>query len=307
MRWIAPTVGLLAVTLALGCISLPKPAPYNYFVLTPLEPGAAGSAPAAGREAPARPTSPVLVVGRVTLPDYLDREALAMRVGAQQLTYSQGDRWAEPLEDGLARTVRQNLGLLLEPGIRVARRGFATAPDYSVGLDVLRFERLGTRQVELWARFTVRARGAVVHEGETHLIESTTGADAGAAASALSQALGKLSQEIASAVLAVRSSAPAPSSGSGGRSPGKVERLRDAHTRRSFQRPRLKSSPPATAMVENEVVMAMNTPVGPKPTCFASTHASGISSTQEQRRFSHVGVQVSPAPLNDCPSTMPYA
>lgn len=60
-------------------------------------------------------------------------------------------------------------------------------------------------------------------------------------------------------------------------------------------------------MVENATAIATNTPSGPKFAHRASIHASGISHSQKQNRFSSVGVQVSPAPLNDWVSTIPYA
>ncbi len=44
-------------------------------------------------------------------------------------------------------------------------------------------------------------------------------------------------------------------------------------------------------------------PDGPQPSCSASTHASGICQTRKQPKFSHVGVDGSPAPLNACVST----
>ncbi len=51
----------------------------------------------------------------------------------------------------------------------------------------------------------------------------------------------------------------------------------------------------------------MNTPCGPICQWIASSHATGIWNTQKQNRLIHVGVQVSPAPLNDCVNTRPYA
>src|SRR5712692_4790804 len=78
-------------------------------------------------------------------------------------------------------------------------------------------------------------------------------------------------------------------------------------TRISFQRPRRNTSRLITARVENAMVIARNTPLGPKPAGLASRYASGISQSQKQNRLIIVGVNVSPAPLNACVSTMPYA
>ena len=62
-----------------------------------------------------------------------------------------------------------------------------------------------------------------------------------------------------------------------------------------------------TASVEKAIVMATNTPCGPSPKCTASAYATGISQNQKQNRLSHVGVHVSPAPLNYCVNTIPQA
>ena len=72
-----------------------------------------------------------------------------------------------------------------------------------------------------------------------------------------------------------------------------------------FHAPRRNSTALTTASVEYATVSAMNTPRGPKPACTASHHASGISHSQKTPRLMSVGVHVSPAPLNDCVSTMP--
>jgi uncharacterized lipoprotein YmbA len=146
---------------------------------------------------------PILVVGKVTIPDYLARDQVAVRINEQQLTYSHEDRWAEPLEDGFARTLRQNLGLLLEQRVLVEPRSLATVPDYNLRVDVLRFEQRGEDKVELWARYTISAGGTLAYSGEAHLVEPARGEGAGGSTAALSGALGRMSREIAEAVLSL--------------------------------------------------------------------------------------------------------
>ncbi len=80
---------------------------------------------------------------------------------------------------------------------------------------------------------------------------------------------------------------------------------RPNYTALSFQRPRRNSTALATAKVENAIVTAQATPCGPRLKCRASSQASGISHNQKQNRFSHVGVQVSPAPLKEFVRTIP--
>ena len=79
------------------------------------------------------------------------------------------------------------------------------------------------------------------------------------------------------------------------------------YTRAVFHFPRLKSTALTTASIEYATASATKTPVASSPPACDSTHARGSSSTQNTSRLIHVGVHVSPAPLNDCVSTMPYA
>ena len=55
----------------------------------------------------------------------------------------------------------------------------------------------------------------------------------------------------------------------------------------------------------SEIGIAANTPVGPQSKYFASKYANGIWNNQKPNRFTHVGVHVSPAPLNALIITIP--
>ena len=51
--------------------------------------------------------------------------------------------------------------------------------------------------------------------------------------------------------------------------------------------------------------IAVKTPAGPQLKVLAINHAIGIWKNQNPKRFTHVGVRVSPAPLNALDITMP--
>ena len=51
--------------------------------------------------------------------------------------------------------------------------------------------------------------------------------------------------------------------------------------------------------------IAINIPFGPQPQTMASKYANGIWNIQNQNRFTHVGVLLSPAPLNAFIITIP--
>src|SRR5688572_28473490 len=86
-----------------------------------------------------------------------------------------------------------------------------------------------------------------------------------------------------------------------------TSRSRKRQTAFVFQRPRLNNSELAIASTENASVIAQNTPAGPIRARVLRNHARGISKSQNTNRFKYVGVHVSPAPLNDWFTTMPYA
>jgi uncharacterized lipoprotein YmbA len=106
--------GLAGLALALaGCVSLKRTPEARLFVLQSL---AQPPAAPAGQE-------PVGLIGVeiVRLPGHLDRPQLVTWAAPNELRVDEFLRWAEPLEDGVTRTLAQNLAALL-PEYQVIRR-----------------------------------------------------------------------------------------------------------------------------------------------------------------------------------------
>ncbi|MDX2169711.1 MAG: PqiC family protein [Deltaproteobacteria bacterium] len=137
----------LALALALGGCTLlsgPKVEPTRFYVLT---------------AAPAMPTMSKMLIGLgpVRFPGYLDRPQMAMRADANRIEYSEWARWAEPLKDNFERVLGSDLSALLGTDKVVKFPWYRNAAiDYSVTIDVSRFERQGPNEVGLLARWTVR-------------------------------------------------------------------------------------------------------------------------------------------------------
>ena len=174
-----------AVALA-ACLPSPARVHYEYVVLVAAE---------------AKTTDPPLAtVGltRVTIPRYLDREELATRTG-NRLEFAARERWAEPLADSVPRVLADSLEA---NGMAVAsERG-----DYTLAVDIERFERDGEGSVDLQARWTLRdaARDLVIRSGRTRLAEPTAGAGSEATARAMSSVLGRFAAEVAGTVREAR-------------------------------------------------------------------------------------------------------
>ena len=153
--------------------------------------------------APSRALS--IAIGTITLPEYLNRPQLVTRVGSNRVALSDFDNWIEPLQGMFARTLAENLALLLDSDDVLTlpqRRPFR--PDYQVEVDVTRFDADAAGNAVLDARWWVLgARGErELHSARTTLIEPVPTGDRTAAVAALSQALGALSREIADVIAA---------------------------------------------------------------------------------------------------------
>lgn len=98
--------GLIVAALC-GCLGK-ESTPSNYFLLNALPPATQSllSPPA---------QSPAVAVSQAVLPAFLDRPQIMTSRGRNEINYAEFDRWAEPLEAGITRVLRENLGRLLEP------------------------------------------------------------------------------------------------------------------------------------------------------------------------------------------------
>lgn len=130
MRSSYARLAALAVALtASSCAWLrPKADPTEFFVLEPR--------PAAGT---ARKDRPRVELAEVEVPAYLKNPRMAARLGDNEIDYAEYKRWGEPLPQGIARAVREDLR-------EAAELPAAPSPDgpaqYSLTLRVLAFEGL---------------------------------------------------------------------------------------------------------------------------------------------------------------------
>ncbi|MDH5588735.1 MAG: PqiC family protein [Gemmatimonadota bacterium] len=192
--WVVPAV-------VAGCLGA-KPDLSAFFLLS--------SPP--GLEAGA-PVPVVLGLGPVTLPGYLDRPQIVVRVSEHEVSLAESDRWAEPLRENVPRTLRENLARLLPSSSYVAYPWHRSeAPDYGITVEVGRFEADVAGAVVLDAAWWIvdAGDGGVVERRTTVVHESAAGPDRAAVVDAQSRALAALSREIAAAVRRVVGGAASP-------------------------------------------------------------------------------------------------
>ena len=192
-------IALAASLAAAGCVPLePRPDRTRYYVLE-----TEASAPD-----PPRPAVPVLGVGPVRLPPYLDRPGIVTRAGPARLEVASLDRWAAPLEVLFLRALAEDLRAALPAGeVLAAPWPVGASPEWSVSVDVLRFEAEPDGAAVLEARWIVLRSGALAGQGATSARERGAGADVAATVAALSRTVGVLARDVAAAVDASRAEA----------------------------------------------------------------------------------------------------
>lgn len=191
---------LLGAALAAGLLlaGCAQPQPTRFYTLSSVLAAPGESGAVASRDL-------AIGIGTITLPEYLNRPQLATRVGSNRVALSDFDNWIEPLQGLFARTLAENLALLLDTDDVLTlpqRRPFR--PDYQVEVEVTRFDADAAGNAVLDARWWVLgARGeSEVHSARTTLVEPVPTGERTAAVAALSQALGTLSREIADVIAA---------------------------------------------------------------------------------------------------------
>lgn len=135
-RAITTAASLAAALLAGGCAS-PSPPPSFHSVVAP----AGRTVPAAASAAPA----PTVAIGRIVVPDAVDRPALVVESPAGPALLD-GQRWIEPLKSQLPRALALLLTERLPAAAIVAWPSAPAAPAWRLTADVQRFELDGGAQ-----------------------------------------------------------------------------------------------------------------------------------------------------------------
>lgn len=150
-----------------------------------------------------QPTSAVIGIGPITLPEYLDRPQIVSRQSTHRLQISDRHRWAEPLGDNIARVLQENLArtngserVILHPWSP------SLSVDLQIPIEILFFEA-DDGDVRFAALWTLQDRAGKVllsQRRSSHRIEVAKPSDYDRQAAALSEALARFSAEIATAL-----------------------------------------------------------------------------------------------------------
>ncbi len=144
-----------------------------------------------------------LGVGRILLPELLNRPQIVTRTGANKVRVADFSQWAEPLERSIPRVLSENLARLTGTDqVSVYPWPTQMEIDFKVEIAVIRFEGNTDREVSLAARWRwIRADGSQVHPLQaSSYAESAADRSKEAMVAAMSRALASLSRDLASAI-----------------------------------------------------------------------------------------------------------
>ncbi len=181
-----------------GCSILqPQPDPSRFFVLTPTaEPAARNS------DHPLR-----LGLGPISFPAYLQRPQMVTRIGANEITLSEINRWGSPIEDNFARVLAQDLSEILGTQQIMIYPWYSTLGlDYAISVDLSEFDVDNDGDARLLARWRILDGGKdkLLRTGLANLHEQATDDSPDAAVAALSRLVEKLGRELAGGIGAVK-------------------------------------------------------------------------------------------------------
>jgi len=152
-----------------------------------------------------KPLAVSVSVGPVDIPAIVDNPAIILSIGPSEVEVDDSAHWASPLQDNIAHAVAGDLTALLgTQRVTLSADTWTQTPDYRVAIEVERFASAPGEAATLDALWAIRDRhGRVLREGRTTVREATQGSGIGALAAAHSQALARLSADVAAAIRAL--------------------------------------------------------------------------------------------------------
>ena len=151
-----------------------------------------------------------VAVGPVSVPAAVDRPQIVVTTGTNQVEINEWNRWASPLQDGLARVVADDLGAMLQtPYVTVFQKSPNTEVDYRVQIEVRNFESAPGKEAAVDAVWTVhRMSDGKYRMGHTSARESVHEDGFDVMAAAHSRAIARMSEDIAATVRSFERTVP---------------------------------------------------------------------------------------------------
>ena len=146
----------------------------------------------------------VVSINHVSIPGEIDRREIVRQIGPNQLSISDTDRWAAPLDETIQRVLTQDIGRRIPSP--------AAGQEHFVSVDIQELYGDGSCNVTLRAVWSVRkpgAQAAVAAQPAAQEIQvPSSGACPETLPATMSLALGQLSDRIVAAVAQLHATAP---------------------------------------------------------------------------------------------------
>ena len=145
------------------------------------------------------PPTTTVALGAVRLPAALNRPQMARRLDSHEISYSEYDRWAGPLEDMVRRVLIADLDGRLAPNVVLIENNPSSPASLTIAVDVIRFDADAAGLVTLNARWEIlgRAGSLVGPPHDAMIVEPGSGREAKAVAATMSRAVADLAAHIA--------------------------------------------------------------------------------------------------------------
>ncbi len=198
MRQVQSTAVISAFVLCLlwlgGCGATQ---PSRFYVLSPL--------PAADAGEPVKQDGefPLLGIGPIEVPGYLDRPQMVTRAGVNQLDLADFDTWAEPLAENIGRVMVLNLSTLLSTDHLVMYPWGSAPVKYQVAVRVIQFDGETGGSLSLvvrWAVLKSPGRREILVARTSRYTEPIEDSAFASLAASMSRGIGDLSRDIAATV-----------------------------------------------------------------------------------------------------------
>ena len=192
MACVTMVVGVLILTACGG-----RSAPAKFYTLQPVEQSSTGKS---------LPLNVTLAVGPVAIPEAIDRSEIVTRDTGNQISFSEYQRWAGPLEKSIAAVIAQNIGTLLETErVTPFTRENIFKPTHRVVIRIDRYDSQLAKEFLLKATWSIKN----LNGNQRLLIRNSTIREPLASAAydelvaAQSKALAAMSREIAAGIIEV--------------------------------------------------------------------------------------------------------
>lgn len=195
-----PVITRMVITLLCAALAACAGAPRDYFYTLSADAPTARTQPVADL-----PEDVHIAMGRIVLPELVDRPQFVIRLDSHQVTLLEQRRWAEPLKLQITRVIADNLAYLLAAPVSAFLQD-EEGRHYRVALAVQDFDS-SMDEVKVEIAWSIRRNdNGLARNGRSRVQEQVAGGYDGIVA-AHSRALAEVSRDIAAAIAAMHGAA----------------------------------------------------------------------------------------------------